>query len=250
MTFAIDRTTWRKDRRPVGTGWDYRVNGRKGTKLIIHTTNGNRGSSFEGECKYLFNSNSVGANFVVGKAGQIAELVPVALRAWHAGVCKAGWTNNTTIGIECHHAVGETWTIAQRNALTWLVIKLMVEEGIGVGDIDTHREVALPPGRKIDPSDWTNRSFYDWRNSLDDVSEMPSWAFPADPELLDEWTASGKQYNGNLFAPGWALTPLFAHTDGQRYQIYERTAARITYSGAIEWLFTAEVEALKKARGL
>ncbi len=245
--FTIDTTTYRKHLRAVGTGWDHRPKGLRPSSIIIHTTNGNRGSSFHGEASFLLNSNSVGAHYLVGKAGQIAETLPPAYRAWHAGVTTAEYLNSRSIGIECHHAVGEEWTGIQRTALTWLVLKLMADHAIGIGMIESHRAVALPAGRKIDPSDWTDRSFYDWRNTLDQPATPPG-TFAVAPALADVYAQSGGLWRGRLFAPGYAITPLFTHVDGHQYQIFERTAARITVHGAVEWLMSSEVEDLTRSR--
>ena len=167
----IDRRSYQKAKRPVGSGYDRRVKGVTGRRGMVHTTNGNRGSSFAAECRYLLNSNSVGIQYLVGKAGQIVEeLDPRVYRAWHAGVCVPGWGNNDTTGIECHHAVGDTWPPAQRDALTWLVKDHLQ---LDPTQIDTHRAVALPRGRKVDPSDWDDAQFYAWRASLAELMYIP-----------------------------------------------------------------------------
>jgi hypothetical protein len=51
-------------------------------------------------------------------------------------------------------------------SLTWRVKQLIDLYGIPKAMIETHRAIALPHGRKVDPSDWSNADFYAWRESL------------------------------------------------------------------------------------
>lgn len=166
MSPTMDVTTYNKSRfQPEGRGYSRRVGTIKG--IIIHTTNGNRGSTFDGEARWLATSLAVSAEYLVGKSGQIAQILdPVRYAAWHAGVTTPGWSNQETIGIECHHAVGDTWPAAQMAALTELVRYLMARFGLSPANVTTHRAVALPAGRKVDPSDWGDAAFNAWRATL------------------------------------------------------------------------------------
>ncbi len=172
----IDTTTYNKVARgiPLGNGYDRRPTPAI-LSILIHTTNGNRDSSFRGEAEFLCTSPAVGAHYLIGKrAGEIAEIVPPTYRAWHAGaVNDQTFNNNNSIGIECHHAVGEAWTTDQQAMLTELVQLLMYEHNIPIERIDTHRARAIPKGRKVDPSDWSDSDFYAWRTTLDDGSPSP-----------------------------------------------------------------------------
>lgn len=77
------------------------------------------------------------------------------------------FANPRSIGIEAHHSVGDgPWPVAQEDALTWLVRSLMDTFTIPPSLVDTHRAIALPHGRKEDPNDWSDASFYAWRASL------------------------------------------------------------------------------------
>ena len=167
----IDSTTWRKDQwLPIGNGYDARPNNRQPSSIIVHTTNGNRGSSLAGEAKFLRDSQSVSAHYLVGKDGEVIQLLPDALRAWHAGVVLGGFYNSQSLGIECHHAVGESWTPRQRQSVTELAQLKMMQYRIAAPLVETHRAVALPTGRKVDPSDWGNTEFYAWRSRLMSVA--------------------------------------------------------------------------------
>lgn len=134
----IDKTTYNKvPDRPVGSGYDARPNGRQPFSLVIHTTNGNRGSTFAEEANYLYASNSVGAHFLVGQLGEIAMILHPKWRAWHAGAAMSDFNNANSIGIECHHAVGDAWTVVQRSALTWLTGSLLAEFNISPRMVET-----------------------------------------------------------------------------------------------------------------
>jgi N-acetyl-anhydromuramyl-L-alanine amidase AmpD len=166
-TFSIDEKTYRKDLvLPPGQGYGVRAGGIKPTSIIIHSTNGNKGSTFEAEANYLKNSHEVSAHYLVGKEGQIAQILPPDLMAWHAGQAKTEFQNLYSIGVENHHAVGDAWTVVQFQALTWLTRQLMAQFTISIPMIETHRYAALPPGRKSDPDDWSDKSFYAWRGAL------------------------------------------------------------------------------------
>lgn len=169
MSFFIDHTTYDKTSKlAVEQGYDKRPAGTKPDKIVIHTTNPPTHQTFAQSCLFLRNSLRVSTHYVVGEAGEIAEILAPTWRAWHAGVAIAGWTNTETIGIECVHLPGTAWPAIQHDALTWLVKKLMADWGITPSHIDTHRRIAVPgPNvRKQDPSDWSDTAFYAWRASL------------------------------------------------------------------------------------
>lgn len=153
----------------VGKGWDYRQ-GVNPKSIIVHTTNGARFSSYTSEANYIYTTPKISAHFLVGKQGQITQFLdPLTMRAWHAGaVNDPRFNNNNSIGIEVHYTPGEgIWTQAMHDALTWLVKTLTTKHNIVSPDlIDTHRRVAIPKGRKIDPSGFEDAEFYVWRSRL------------------------------------------------------------------------------------
>lgn len=171
---TVDRTTYPKAKLPIGSGYDRRPKGKTPSKLIVHTTNGKRGSSFAAEARFIYTSTSIGAHDLIGKKGQIAEFLDAIYRAWHAGVTVPGFGNADAIGIECHVTPGEPWTPEMRDALTWRVQYYRERFDIAVVDIETHRRVALPKGRKIDPSEWPDAEFYAWRAGLEGKLYLPS----------------------------------------------------------------------------
>jgi hypothetical protein len=157
------------DARPI---WVAERTGGVGS-LIVHTTNGNAGSTLRGECEFIRDSPLVGIHDEIGHDGTLAEILPGHMVAWHSGATIPGFSNNQSYGIELHNAVSEQLTPVQIATLTWRVKSLIAEHGIPKNRIDTHRAVAVPPGRKTDPSDWTDASFYQWRDSLYTDTPVP-----------------------------------------------------------------------------
>jgi N-acetyl-anhydromuramyl-L-alanine amidase AmpD len=167
MAYAIDHAYRKDSHLPLGKGYSLRPGGIKPSAIVIHTTNSpHQNTAFEAEAAYLRDSPDVSAHFLVGKQGQIAQILHPDLAAWHAGNALSGFTNAHSIGIESHVSQGETWTGSQRAALTWLVRWLMSLYTISPAMVDTHRKIALPPGRKSDPEGWPDAAFYTWRAAL------------------------------------------------------------------------------------
>lgn len=156
-------------------GYSLRPQGVGPSSIVIHTTNNAKPTSFASEIKYLNESLAVSAHFLVGKAGEIAMLVPPELMAWHAGAALAAWKNERSIGIENVVSVGEHWTQAQHDSLTWLCRTLMTAYAIPSSMIETHRRVAVPgpDRRKHDPEAWTDEAFYSWRVGLTPLGPLP-----------------------------------------------------------------------------
>ena len=165
---SIDTTTYRRDLKwGIGNGCAPRPSGISPSSIVVHTTNGKKGSTFDAEARYLRdNTVPVSSHYLVGKQGQIAQIVPDYLQAYHAGATVPGYSNGQSIGIECHLTPGEAWMPAQREALTWLVESCMAQWNIARGRVDTHRAVAVPSGRKSDPAEWPDVAFYQWRDTL------------------------------------------------------------------------------------
>lgn len=178
---------YRKDTAlPLGRGYSLRPSGTKPSAIVIHTTNSSRqNTAFVSEANYLRNSVEVSAHYLLGKQGQIAQILHPDLAAWHAGTAVSGFTNAHSIGIEAHVSVGEVWTTAQHDALTWLVRWLMGLYGISPAMIETHRAIALPHGRKSDPEGWPNPDFYAWRAGLAQPSHRAYRAVTCAPVFQD-----------------------------------------------------------------
>jgi AmpD protein len=98
----------------------------------------------------------VSAHFLVRRDGEVVQFVPVARRAWHAGV--SAWRgrarcNDYSVGVELEGAEGGAFEAAQYAALGHLVVAL--RRRWPLRDFAAHSDVA--PGRKTDPGprfDW------------------------------------------------------------------------------------------------
>ena len=98
----------------------------------------------------------VSCHYVVDTDGRIVQMVPEALRAWHAGV--SSWDgerdiNSKSIGIEIqnpgHTAGYPDFPDAQMQAVTALAADIVARHGMTARCVVAHSDVA--PGRKIDP---------------------------------------------------------------------------------------------------
>lgn len=145
--------------------------------VIIHGTGSN--NSAKSIVDYLLKPKTASAHIVIGRDGQVFQLVPFNVIAWHAGHSVwdgKKWLNNRSIGIELcnslklvktkngfqdqyNHNVpdsevyeweGDYWQLytedqylALHELLTFLTMKFGILELLG------HEQVS--PGRKIDP---------------------------------------------------------------------------------------------------
>lgn len=175
MAPRIDTTTYDKAKHTF-SGRGYSPRPRLPTSVLIHSTNNpNKNTFFTAEAKFLFEAATVSAHFLIGKDGKIVQFLdPATISAWHAGATKPGFGNALSIGIELHHSAGDPpYPIAQIDALTWLVRELIDRFKVPLSLIETHRAIALPKGRKSDPSDWSDLDFYRWRARLETPAPAP-----------------------------------------------------------------------------
>lgn len=94
----------------------------------------------------------VSAHYLVGDDGRIYQLVPDALRAWHAGGGRWGTMtdlNSASIGIELDNDGSEPFTGAQIDSLVRLLEDLVERHGIPRTAVIAHSDLA--PTRKRDP---------------------------------------------------------------------------------------------------
>lgn len=138
--------------------------------VVLHSTNGPKGSTFIAEAEYLRDSPDVSAHYLIGKHGEITRLLDPIWRAWHAGV--SAWNgvpdcNNWTVGVEFHHSADDPWYPAQLDAGAWLCRELLHNyPTITKAGICAHRWCALPLGRKSDPSNWQDADLKKWIAAL------------------------------------------------------------------------------------
>lgn len=129
--------------------------------LILHYTGM---SSAERAIQYLACAESqVSCHYVIDEAGAFTQLVPEALRAWHAGV--SAWAgecdvNSSSIGIEIQNPGHEhgypEFPAAQMEAVAALSRDIVARNRIRPRDVLAHSDVA--PERKIDPGEK-----FEWR---------------------------------------------------------------------------------------
>lgn len=100
----------------------------------------------------------VSAHYLIGRDGEVIQLVAEGARAWHAG---ASWwggdtdLNSASIGIELDNNGEEPFAEPQIAALLGLLRELVARHRIPPANILGHGDVA--PGRKVDPS-----RFFPW----------------------------------------------------------------------------------------
>lgn len=106
--------------------------------------------------------SKVSCHYLVDEKGRIAQMVPEALRAWHAG--QSLWSgetdlNSCSIGIEIHnpgHEFGyRDFPEAQMRAVEALALDILSRNAIPPHRVVAHSDIA--PGRKRDPGerfDW------------------------------------------------------------------------------------------------
>jgi len=124
--------------------------------IILHATATD--TAQEAINTFLEPKSHVSAHFIVDRNGAVTQMVPVGKRAWHAGISQLGGrahVNDFSIGIEIvnRNDGRQSYTPRQYEAVAALIKHLRTAQGICVAPtrIVSHREVALPHGRKSDP---------------------------------------------------------------------------------------------------
>jgi N-acetylmuramoyl-L-alanine amidase len=130
--------------------------------IVLHHTASNNTAGDLATLRRPNGANSVSAHYLIGKNGEIYQLVDDKMSAWHAGKSTlhgdtSPSVNARSIGIEItNDGSGKTpFTEAQYKALEKLVPYLAKTYDIPMKNIVGHKDVA--PGRKVDPAnnfDW------------------------------------------------------------------------------------------------
>lgn len=171
VTTMIPITAYYKNRAlPIENGYEKRIRKYSDFGIVIHTTNGNIGSSYGSEVQYLYTAKNVSAHFLVSKEGKITQLLPIEFAAWHAGyVNDSHFTNYDSIGIEMHFTPGENSNQPKLNNATKELIRSLITQ-YPIYGIRMHREIAIYDdgrlGRKIDPSHMNDEEFRAWRSDI------------------------------------------------------------------------------------
>jgi len=106
----------------------------------------------------------VSTHFLIRRSGELVQFVPVAKRAWHAGL--STWRgrsrcNDFSVGVELEGAEDQHFRPAQYRRLARLIRFLRAT--LPLRDIAAHRDVA--PGRKTDPG-----ACFDWSRLLSSLA--------------------------------------------------------------------------------
>jgi N-acetyl-anhydromuramyl-L-alanine amidase AmpD len=131
-------------------------NGNRIDTIILHHTANDATAEQEGRY-FQTTDRKVSAHYTIGKDGTIVQSVDDARAAWHAGTSAfqgKEHVNLFSLGIEiCNKGDGrDPYTDAQYQALAQLVAYLQTTYNIPRSRIVGHKDVALPRGRKVDPS--------------------------------------------------------------------------------------------------
>ena len=154
-----------------GQGYSLRQGNNPYKTFVVHTTNGAQGSKSRAELNFLVKSVNVSAHFLIGKDGTIYQVLdPARYVAWHAGeVSKDIYNNYNSIGVEVHYTPRELyWTGEMLAGLTRLARIYASLERV------THRFIARPVGRKIDPSGMTDAQFHSWSKLINEPYRLAS----------------------------------------------------------------------------
>jgi hypothetical protein len=194
----------------------------KPSTVVVHTTNNsNKGTRVWNEATFIRDSPDVSCHDLIAKDGTIYIILPANMVAWHAGAALPGFTNPHSIGIEIHCSVGETPTQAQKDSLTWRIRQWIVPCKLAPTDIDTHRAIAIPAGRKSDPEGFPDDEFYAWRSALFTGPDWPALWGPhfeyfADSGIAQRWRAE------HLVTPlGNAVTDEYSDAIGRVWRTFQ-----------------------------
>ena len=154
-----------------------RRGGRRPDLLLLHYTGM---TSSAGAVDWLTRPESkVSCHYAIDEHGVVTQMVPEALRAWHAGVSYwAGETdiNSCSIGLEIHNPghVIDYWPFAepQMAAVEALCVDIVGRHAIAPARVLGHSDVA--PARKNDPGEK-----FDWRRLAQ--AGVGVWVEPVPP---------------------------------------------------------------------
>jgi len=124
---------------------------RKPNYVIIHHTA--QDSIKQTLRTFTLDHTKVSAHYLIGKDGEVYQLLNDYLRGWHAGVSKWGSItdmNSVSLGIELDNNGKEPFSDIQINALMTLLDTLKTNYDIPTANFIGHGDIA--PTRKNDPS--------------------------------------------------------------------------------------------------
>ncbi|WP_262250190.1 N-acetylmuramoyl-L-alanine amidase [Parapedobacter soli] len=105
----------------------------------------------------------VSSHYVIGRDGEVVQLLNDYVRGWHAGAGKWGSVtdlNSVSLGIELDNNGSEPFSEAQLHSLLGLLDTLKRKYNIPTANFIGHSDIA--PTRKVDPS-----AFFPWKRLAD-----------------------------------------------------------------------------------
>ena len=121
--------------------------------------------------------HEVSAHYLIGRDGQLWQMVAEDHRAWHAGAGSwggAGDVNSRSIGIELDCDGRAPFAAPLMDRLEALLAEVMERHGIGAQGVIGHSDMA--PDRKVDPG-----PRFDWRRlALAGLAVWPEAGSPGD----------------------------------------------------------------------
>lgn len=111
-------------------------------------------------------------HYVIDRDGALYQMVPEHLRAWHSGVSRyAGRddVNDFSIGVDLvfEPELHDRYEEVQYQVLLDLIDGIRTRHTIDPALVTGHEDVALPPGRKVDPG-----PCFDWARIRGHLSEQ------------------------------------------------------------------------------
>lgn len=127
-------------------------NSRQPTIIVLHAT---EQDSVEQSLRTLRTANNrgrVSSHYLIGRDGEIYQLVSEDRRAWHAGA--GGWgnlteINSSSIGIELDNNGSDAFPTVQIDSLLRLLADISERQRIQPSHVIAHADLA--PTRKVDP---------------------------------------------------------------------------------------------------
>lgn len=142
---------------PMPSPWVDSRDGQAIDMIVLHHT-GAPGTAQEVGGFFQNPDAKLSAHYIVGKDGAIVQSVQDDQAAWHAGPSEYEGRERVSrysIGIEIANLGDgqDPYTDAQYQALAHLVLHLQERYDIPTERIVGHKDVAMPRGRKVDPSE-------------------------------------------------------------------------------------------------
>lgn len=178
---------------------------RRPNYVIIHqTTSATVGRALS---TLLDPERKVSAHYLIGRDGELIQLVDERLRAWHAG--ESWWggltdLNSTSIGIELDNTGEEPFAEPQMLTLLALLGEMNTRHKIPAANVIAHGDIA--PRRKVDPS-----RYFPWKRLADAGYGLWCHAPPANAPAAFDWQLGLATLGYSLAYPEAAIAAFRRH---------------------------------------